>query len=348
MTTQRGMKRCYDDDNDDDKIDFSPPLKSIKRLRDYQHQLFSHHRQRTSFDWSFDRRKKQEWTSEKQEKKEEQQFYDCHVYLKLYPSTLKSTLDVVILQSNEIINEENNSILLAKSRISKLIKPGVIRVRLVSSLFTADIDVHEDPSLVKLETIKNDRTKNNFDKQFALILKNTRLGPGVIGKLFVESLDPNNGSYSHEPPVFELNLILASEHEIVSTSSSHQKFDQCSPLDCGCVLSADRSRLTISDTCNLSLSNMKLIHRLAEPLRCQWKSIGRELSPCFSESDLIDFQRTYFISDGNHECAYQLLREWYIREPQQATIRHLLTRLKLPFDIIITIHNDVIKTFSSC
>ena len=93
---------------------------------------------------------------------------------------------------------------------------------------------------------------------------------------------------------------------------------------------------------------MKLIHRLAEPLRCQWKSIGRELAPCFSEIDLIDFQQTYFTLDGNHECAYQLLREWFKRQPDRANIRHLLTRLKLPFDSIIEIHNQVVRTFPLC
>jgi hypothetical protein len=92
---------------------------------------------------------------------------------------------------------------------------------------------------------------------------------------------------------------------------------------------------------------MKLIHRLAEPLRCQWKSLGRELAPCFSEMELIDIQQTYFILDGNHECAYQLLREWYIRYPDQANIRYLLTQLKLSFDIILEIHNNVVRTFIS-
>ncbi len=48
---------------------------------------------------------------------------------------------------------------------------GVIRVRLVSSLFGADTDVHEDSSLIKLETIKNQPYHNHFDKQFALVLK---------------------------------------------------------------------------------------------------------------------------------------------------------------------------------
>jgi hypothetical protein len=92
---------------------------------------------------------------------------------------------------------------------------------------------------------------------------------------------------------------------------------------------------------------MKLIHRLSEPLRCLWKFIGRELSPCFSDIDLNDLNQRYFLSEGNHECTYQLLREWYIRDPNQANIRYLLTRLKLPFPLIMTIHNDVISTFTS-
>jgi hypothetical protein len=46
----------------------------------------------------------------------------------------------------------------------------VIRIRFVSSLFIADVDVHEDPLLIKLETIKKEYY-NNFDKQFALKLK---------------------------------------------------------------------------------------------------------------------------------------------------------------------------------
>jgi hypothetical protein len=96
----------------------------------------------------------------------------------------------------------------------------------------------------------------------------------------------------------------------------------------------------------LKLNDVKLRHRLSEPLRCLWKSIGRELSPCFSETDLIEFNQRYFISEGNYECTYQLLREWSDRDPFQANIRYLLTRLKLPFHIIMTIHNDIITTFS--
>lgn len=90
---------------------------------------------------------------------------------------------------------------------------------------------------------------------------------------------------------------------------------------------------------------MKLIHRLSEPLRCLWKSIGRELSSCFSEIDLMEIDQRYYLSDGNYECTYQLLRKWYNCQPDQANIRYLLTKLKLPFQTIQIIHNDIIKTF---
>ena len=46
-----------------------------------------------------------------------------------------------------------------------------MRVRLISSLFTADTDVHEDPSLTKLEIVKKEHSNHSFDKQFALQLK---------------------------------------------------------------------------------------------------------------------------------------------------------------------------------
>lgn len=95
----------------------------------------------------------------------------------------------------------------------------------------------------------------------------------------------------------------------------------------------------------LSLNHPKLVHRLAEPLRCRWKSLGRELSPCFTETDLLDIEQTYLLTDGNQECTYQLLREWSIRQPSQATIRSLFTRLKLPVDLLCSLHADVVQTF---
>ncbi|CAF3638803.1 unnamed protein product [Adineta steineri] len=329
--THQQMKRYYIDQN----LTFPIP-KNFKRLRDCS----------SKHDWTVESRKKLK--KQEEEHHHQQQQYHCQVYLNLFPSTLKCSIDVIVKSIDKSIDDynDNNSILIGKSRIAKMIKPGVIRVRLVSSLFDADTDVHEDVSLIKLETIQNQPYINHFDKQFALILKNNRIGPGVIGKLFIESLDPSNGSYTNNPPIFELNLNLTSEHEILLTSS-HQKIHDNVPLQCGCILSSDPSCLIISDKCNLTLENEKLIHRLSDPLRCLWKSIGRELSPCFSEIDLNELNQRYFLIEGNYECTYQLLRLWHERDPHQANIRFLLTRLKLPFQIIKTIHNDIVRTFST-
>jgi hypothetical protein len=135
---------------------FNYPLSNnLKRLRDQE---------LISCDWPLEKRKKFKKNSKK---KDDEQQYHCYVYLKLFPSTLKCSIDVILNKLN-YFNEDNDSILIAKTRIPKIIKSGdVIRVRLASSLFTADSDVHEDPSLSKLETIKN----QSFDKQFALIFK---------------------------------------------------------------------------------------------------------------------------------------------------------------------------------
>lgn len=322
-------------------------------------QMKRYHIENHRFDYPISKKIKQEiisndWSLQKTRKKlkkihDNQHFeqeYFCQVYLKFYPSTLKCSLDVLV-QTNHKFDHQNNSILIGKTRIGKVIKSGVIRVRLVSSLFSADNDVHEDPSLIKLETIST--TNYHFDKQFALLLKNNQIGPGPIGKLFVESLDPSNGSYTSNPPIFELNLNLESEHRILLTSSYQTIENEIDDnlFECGCRLSSCQSRLIISDKCNLKLDNTKLVHRLSEPIRSLWKSIGRELFPCFSENDLIDINQRYFLSDGNHECTYQLIREWFIRQPEQANIRYLLTRLKLPFDLIQIIHNDILKSFIS-
>lgn len=116
-------------------------------------------------DWSLQKtRKKLKKINENHECFEQEYF--CQVYLKFYPSTLKCSLDVLV-QTNDRFEHQNDSILIGKTRIGKVIKSGVIRLRLVSSLFSADTDVHEDPSLTKFETIKN----HHFDKQFALRLQ---------------------------------------------------------------------------------------------------------------------------------------------------------------------------------
>ncbi len=49
--------------------------------------------------------------------------YYCQVYLKLYPETCKCTLDVIVKSTNDIIDDVD-LILLGKSQIGKVIKPG--------------------------------------------------------------------------------------------------------------------------------------------------------------------------------------------------------------------------------
>ncbi|CAF1663044.1 unnamed protein product [Adineta ricciae] len=210
--TRRQMKRHSIEHN------FTFPLaRNFKRLRDYS----------SKHDWTLEYKRKLKKSyhrkeEDKDEEQQQQQQYHCYVYLKFFPSTLKCSIDVIVKSTELSLNDsdDQDAILIGKTRIAKPIKSGVVRVRLVSSLFSADADVHEDISLIKLETIASQTFHHHFDKQFALVLKNNRIGPGVIGKLFVESLDPSNGSYTNNPPIFELNLNLANEHEIFSTASN--------------------------------------------------------------------------------------------------------------------------------
>jgi hypothetical protein len=77
-----------------------------------------------SRDWSLQNSKKFKRNNEK----EEEQQYHCQVYLKLFPSTLKCSLDVIVKSINKLIddNDDNDSILIAKTRIPKIIKPGLM------------------------------------------------------------------------------------------------------------------------------------------------------------------------------------------------------------------------------
>ncbi len=101
----RGLKRGFIDE----EIDLSSS-KKIKRLRDYHQQELEH-------------RHKIKKSNEK--KIEVAKEYYCQVYLKLYRLTYKCTLDVLVKSTNDII-DDNDSILLAKTRIAKVIKPGKI------------------------------------------------------------------------------------------------------------------------------------------------------------------------------------------------------------------------------
>ena len=108
----RGLKRYYIDD----EIDLTSP-KKVKRLRDYHQQEFK----QSVYDWSLQYRNKIKRNKERE--KETEKEYHCYAYLKLYPTTRKCTLDVVVKSTNDII-DDTDSILLAKTRIAKVVKPG--------------------------------------------------------------------------------------------------------------------------------------------------------------------------------------------------------------------------------
>jgi hypothetical protein len=73
-------------------------------------------------EWSVQNFKKLKRINEK----EDEQEYHCQVYLKFFPSTLKCSLDVIVKSTNKFIddNDDKDSILIAKTRIPKRIKPG--------------------------------------------------------------------------------------------------------------------------------------------------------------------------------------------------------------------------------
>lgn len=69
----------------------------------------------------------QNWSIQKRKKlknfdQNEYEYY-CYVYMKLFPSTLKCSIDVIVKSNNQLI-DDNDSILIAKSRIPKIIQPG--------------------------------------------------------------------------------------------------------------------------------------------------------------------------------------------------------------------------------
>jgi hypothetical protein len=118
------MKRYHIDNNQFPSV--TPRTKNVKQFRDYQEQQQLITRcKRSSCDWSLQHRKKAKRISEEEEEEEEEeQQYHCQVYLKLFPSTLKCSLDVIVKSTKNIIDDDIDSILIAKTRIPKLIKPG--------------------------------------------------------------------------------------------------------------------------------------------------------------------------------------------------------------------------------
>ena len=86
----------------DSKLSF-PISKSIKRLRDYDE-----HEQLFTSKWSLEHRRKVQRINDG---REEEQQYHCNVYLKLFPSTLKCSIDVIVKSINKpdvIVNDDND------------------------------------------------------------------------------------------------------------------------------------------------------------------------------------------------------------------------------------------------
>ena len=113
-----------------------------------------------------------DWSPRKKVKSLAEQ-YHCHVYLHLFPSTSKCSIDVLVQSQRDLSSSlpaAEAGILIGRTRLAKSIEANVVRVRLLSSLFAADLEVNEDPNLSKLETIRRHRHLQ-FDKQFALISK---------------------------------------------------------------------------------------------------------------------------------------------------------------------------------
>lgn len=197
----RPIKRNHIDCCDDQLIlsNIDSTTNKTRRSTDYQehhyYQEESRSCKRSLCDWPSTHRKKIKTTSEKRVSDDDkEQQYHCHAYLRLFPSTLKCSIDVIVRPVTEEKSDElfdDGSILIGRSRIAKSIPTGwlrtnydlfilidrfrllegVVRVRLVSSLFTADPDVSEDPSLCKFEKIRNQAGSNYFDKQYALTFK---------------------------------------------------------------------------------------------------------------------------------------------------------------------------------
>ena len=86
-------------------------------------------RQLISRDWTVQTNKKFKRNLEKEEEE-----YHCQVYFKLFPSTLKCSLDVIFKPTKKLIGDDNDddSILIGKTRIPKIIKPGLIDFRFIS------------------------------------------------------------------------------------------------------------------------------------------------------------------------------------------------------------------------
>ena len=152
--THRATKRChFAADQPLVLPSVSSPSKRIKRTRDSQHhhhhspqQQVIRHCRRSSCDWTSNYRKKVRRTSEKRGEEEEddddeERQYHCYVYLTLYPSTVKCSIDVIVKSTNAISDESDakDSILIGRTRIGRSIKTGASSLSDISLTFSLDV-----------------------------------------------------------------------------------------------------------------------------------------------------------------------------------------------------------------
>ncbi|CAF0922985.1 unnamed protein product [Didymodactylos carnosus] len=153
------------------------------------------------FNWSNQNEVSYENRHEQKIKKNDEHSYYCQVYLRCFSNTNKFTLDVICSKDKTTNISDTNKVIIAQSRSSRKINKGIVRIRLTSSIFSADSCASEEECLTKYES---NFDENDFDKQFALVSNKTCFESGVIGKIFIEHQDLN-GNYEQ---VFELNLIV--------------------------------------------------------------------------------------------------------------------------------------------
>lgn len=133
--TSRPTKRSYPDYSNDPLIlstidSISSTISCSQDYRDYHAQCqCSLRRKRHSCDWPLPHSKKIKVTSEKKATdQEKEQQYHCQVYLRLFPSTSKCSIDVIVKPVKSPIDEslELDSIVIAKSRLPKTIRTGSV------------------------------------------------------------------------------------------------------------------------------------------------------------------------------------------------------------------------------
>ncbi|KAG1652899.1 Ankyrin-2 [Nymphon striatum] len=124
----------------------------------------------------------------------------CQAFMEENKDTHCFGLEVICFRSDNKFPEVTNyKYRVGSSLKPKLVRPGVIVVRLKSELFEANVEAGEDPLLIKEEP---DFRGREFEKQFACKFKQLPISKGAFGKVIVE----RKVSSGQREPLFEFNL----------------------------------------------------------------------------------------------------------------------------------------------